>query len=313
MADGDKQGLTLIVLGEAGGAARRYRVNRAVLALSGSAILGATLAIGFLLGARFGAGAPTAAAAQPREAQTETAALARTAAAAETPEAKPAQAKSTLPVPAHPTAAAPAPAGDAAPPGEPLQILRNAQSNEVLEVRPFAADGAVRASDFDLIAGAMACPGGRAVRPDPALVRLLLETQRNFDKPLLLLGGRCPAHQDHPESEEHHHEGRAADIRVRGVSSEQLTTWLAKRGNGGIGRYVRGGFVHVDIRPGAMTQWRGEEAVPSEEAAATPKASPASAGPARADDAPGTDVAAPPPAAAERQAVVHAIEAQADP
>ena len=43
--------MTLIVLGEAGEAARRYRVNRALLALSAIAVLGTTLAIGFVIGA----------------------------------------------------------------------------------------------------------------------------------------------------------------------------------------------------------------------------------------------------------------------
>jgi hypothetical protein len=160
-------------------------------------------------------------------------------------------------------AAAAVPSADGAPAGEPLLFVRDGQQGEqVIEVHPFAADGSPRASDFALLEAELACGSGHSQQPEAALVRLLLEAQRDFGKPLVLIGGRCPAHGDHPDTAAHHRAGRAVDMRMRGVSSEQLMTWLVKRGVGGAGRYKRAGFVHVDLRTGPREQWQAEEPVP---------------------------------------------------
>lgn len=52
-----------------------------------------------------------------------------------------------------------------------------------------------------------------------------------------------------------HLQGMAADIRVKGVSTELLAKAAQRCRSGGVGRYFRSGFVHVDC--GQVRTWRG--------------------------------------------------------
>jgi hypothetical protein len=144
-----------------------------------------------------------------------------------------------------------------------LLLLRNATSDKVIELHVFAADGSPSPGAFQSLETLMACGDGHHETPDPALARVLLEAQHHFDKPLVMLGGRCARHDDHPEAVDHHRAGRAADVQLRDVSSEELMSWLIKRGTGGAGHYKhRGGFVHIDVRGGAFEHWEGKEPAP---------------------------------------------------
>jgi len=307
MVEGDKRDVTVLVLGRPGQTSRRFRFNRRAVVLLVLAILGAGLGLGYVLGSRHAvrsprapiagpsasATAPPATRAQPARPPATIAPVVAAAPAAVDAGALSAQA------PAQPVAAAAAPSAEGAGLGEPLLFVRDGQQGEqVIEVHPFAADGSPRASDFALLEAEMACGSGHSQQPEPELVRVLLAVHRDFGKPLVLIGGRCPAHADHPDTAAHHRAGRAVDLRLRGVSSEQLMTWLVKRGVGGAGRYKRAGFVHLDLRTGPREHWQAEEPLPERAKAKQPEPQPAA--PSDVEEAPTPavtpEVAAPTPA-----------------
>jgi zinc D-Ala-D-Ala carboxypeptidase len=307
MAPRDRRDLTVLVLGGPGATSRRYRIRRRLIALLVIAMLCAALGVGYVLGnrsAQRSAVASDAGADSPVEGPVLPAVPALSAKVA--PAAAPVLAvvDAGAPAPVDPlegsAAAPPVATVEGAATGEPLRILRDGQGQEVIELHPFAADGTPRASDFDRLETEMACGSGHRQKPDVALVRVLLAAQQHFGKPIVLIGGRCPAHDDRPDSANHHRAGRAVDVRVRGVSSEQLMSWLVERGVGGAGRYRRAGFVHIDVRTGPREQWEAQEAAPERP---KPKAAP-SAAPSAVDEAPipsaASEAAAPepPPASA---------------
>jgi hypothetical protein len=308
VADDESDNWTLLVLGGPGQPSRRYRVNLRAIGLLVIALMLGALGLGFVLGK--GADAHTAVASiTSSDSSAPAAVIEPVPAVAPAIAAEPPPPVVPAPVAAVSTggAAAASPPSEAAAAsaarsaevaaaaeGKPLLLLRSASSDEVVEVHPFAADGSPNASAFQLLETVMACGDGHHQAPAPALVRVLLEAQHAFDKPLVLLGGRCARHGDHPEAIDHHRAGRAADVRVRGVSTEQLMNWLVKRGAGGAGRYKGGGYVHVDVRSGPLEQWRGEEPEAPKPAAEAPK--PAANLAEAASAAEPAEAPAPPPA-----------------
>ena len=301
MAAGDKRDLTVLVLGGPGQPSRRFRINRRALGLIVLVLLCAGLGLGYVLGSR------SRQAARPAHALVTATLPGRPAVRARLTPA-PAAVNAVERVDAgfaartgvSPAAAAPEPSAEGAPPGEPLLFVHDGQQGEqVIEVHPFAADGSPRASDFAVLETELACGSGHSQSPDAALVRVLLAAHHEFAKPLVLIGGRCPAHEDHPDTAAHHRAGRAVDMRVRGVSSEQLMSWAVKRGLGGAGRYKRAGYVHVDVRTGRPEQWQGEEPSPKraelEPDPQAPPAAPSQDEAAAPAPAPAPEVAAPAP------------------
>lgn len=82
-----------------------------------------------------------------------------------------------------------------------------------------------------------------------------------LDKPISITSGvRCASHnarvRGKPRS--YHLIGKAADIRVAGISPAELYDFIDANadvfGIGGIGRYTKQNFVHVDVRSG--NKWR---------------------------------------------------------
>lgn len=72
-------------------------------------------------------------------------------------------------------------------------------------------------------------------------------------KPLRITSGyRCPAHNKAVggAAKSQHVLGTAADISARGIGVDKLAGAAEQVGFGGIGRYERQGFVHVDVRAG---------------------------------------------------------------
>ena len=53
----------------------------------------------------------------------------------------------------------------------------------------------------------------------------------------------------------YHTRGKAADVRIPGVSTQQLVRAARSLGRGGVGYYPRSGFVHIDTGPARY--WRG--------------------------------------------------------
>jgi hypothetical protein len=289
MTADDKRYVTVLVLGRPGTTARRFRISRRGLGLLALASLCAALGIGYVLGSRSVTRSAVTRVKPSAPVSVTAAAMGAQPPASAVPAVPPAANVAATDAGA-PKVAEAAPGVEAAPAGEPLRMLRDGPNQRTLELYPFAADGSSRASAFKLLETAMACGSGHSQKPDAALVRVLLEAQHNFAKPIVLLGGRCPKHDDRPDSAAQHRAGRAADVRIGGVTSEQLMSWLVKRGVGGAGRYKRAGFVHIDVRAGAREQWEAEEPAPeraepkraAQPAAAAAEATTEAAAPAQA-------------------------------
>ncbi len=108
--------------------------------------------------------------------------------------------------------------------------------------------------------------GSDPVFVDTELVDILEKIRTHFGKPLVITSAyRTAAHNKAVGGAKYsqHCYGRAADIRVAGVTVEQLAAYAEKLlpDTGGIGRYpVRSGrptgWVHVDTRP-AKSRWTG--------------------------------------------------------
>ena len=108
--------------------------------------------------------------------------------------------------------------------------------------------------------------GSDTIMIDQTLAVLLQAIREHFNKPITITSGyRTAAHNKAvggaPYSQ--HCCGRAADIRVCGVTVEQLAAYAETLlpGTGGIGRYPvkagrAAGWVHVDVRP-VKSRWTG--------------------------------------------------------
>jgi uncharacterized protein YcbK (DUF882 family) len=76
----------------------------------------------------------------------------------------------------------------------------------------------------------------------------------NIPVPIHILSGyRCPKHNAEVGGKKHsqHLLGTAADIKIDGLSVDSLAFFasqIEEFNNGGIGKYHKQGFVHVDIR-----------------------------------------------------------------
>lgn len=161
--------------------------------------------------------------------------------------------------------------------GPALSLQLDMGGSRVMRLHPFTADGRIIREAFTQLAEAMACEDGQQVSPSARLVQLLLATHERFDKPLLLVGGRCGAHDDEHGSETQHAVGRAVDLRMIGVSTGRLSQWLTEEQDvaTAIGRYRKRGFVHVDVRPGERTTWEAgsSKATTTPQQAARPRRS----------------------------------------
>ena len=103
--------------------------------------------------------------------------------------------------------------------------------------------------------------GSDPVFVDSDLVALLQAVRDHFKKPVNISSAyRTAAHNRAVGGAacSQHLYGRAADIRISGVSVEQLAACAEALllDTGGIGRYPGKGFVHVDVRK-AKSRWTG--------------------------------------------------------
>ena len=68
-------------------------------------------------------------------------------------------------------------------------------------------------------------------------------------KPLRITSGyRCPTHNAAVGARSQHVLGTAADVLAAGIGVDKLAEAAERVGFGGIGRYPKQGFVHVDVR-----------------------------------------------------------------
>ena len=85
-----------------------------------------------------------------------------------------------------------------------------------------------------------------------ALISLLQKLRDYINRPIIVNSGyRCESHNEAVGGVEnsYHTQGMAADIRVNGMSVEELATLCKWCGFKGVGIYRKKGFVHVDVRP----------------------------------------------------------------
>ena len=135
-----------------------------------------------------------------------------------------------------------------------------------LETYSLAKDGGRRLSANFAVREFACKDGSDPVFIDTRLVQMLQSIRDHFGKPVVITSAyRTAAHNKAVGGAAYsqHCYGRAADIRVAGVSVETLAAYAEKLlpDTGGIGRYpVRSGrptgWVHVDVRA-AKSRWTG--------------------------------------------------------
>lgn len=99
--------------------------------------------------------------------------------------------------------------------------------------------------------------GGHLVKVSSELVDKLQQLRNMIGKPIIINSAyRTPSHNKvvggNPNSL--HLQGKAADIRVNGISPKKLADYAEKVGFGGIGIYST--FVHLDVRE-VKSRWNG--------------------------------------------------------
>ena len=135
-----------------------------------------------------------------------------------------------------------------------------------LQVYSLARDGSTTLSPHFRVREFRCHDGSDPVVIDSALVELLEQLRAHFGKPVTITSGyRTPAHNAKAGGAKfsQHLYGRAADIRVPGVSVEDVAACAEHLlpGRGGVGRYPAkagrvAGWVHVDTRA-EKARWKG--------------------------------------------------------
>jgi uncharacterized protein YcbK (DUF882 family) len=155
------------------------------------------------------------------------------------------------------------------PDGEPTTTwlrLNALHFGEVLKIRPFDDNGLPDSQSFEALRHLMRCRiTGEEVPIEPRLVRILTQLSAIYDRPIQLVSGHRKPFVIGTKPTSQHALGRAADIRIAGVSIEELRSVAIRLGARGVGLYPEKGFVHVDVRDKAKYFWtysedEGEEA-----------------------------------------------------
>ena len=135
-----------------------------------------------------------------------------------------------------------------------------------LEAYSLAKDGGRRLSANFTVREFACLDGSDPVFVDSELVRVLQNIRDHFGEPVVITSAyRTAAHNKAVGGAAYsqHLYGKAADIRVTGISVEQVAAYAETllNGRGGIGIYPPGlgranGWVHVDVRA-AKSRWKG--------------------------------------------------------
>ncbi len=99
---------------------------------------------------------------------------------------------------------------------------------------------------------------------DPRLIETIIKIAKEFDaeKISVISGYRSPKFNSllakkgrHVALKSRHMQGQAVDIRVDCAEAENVGKWLREWFDGGVGTYIKGNFVHIDVGP--KRSWRG--------------------------------------------------------
>lgn len=130
-------------------------------------------------------------------------------------------------------------------------VLRAVHLDETVDVQLFSPRGGYDERALAALDHAFRCRRTGVERSvDPRLYERLSHIYDRFGRTVELVSG---VREQENESSRHYH-GSAMDIRIDGVSTDELYQFAASLDHGGmgVGRYPHGHFVHVDLRaPGA--------------------------------------------------------------
>jgi uncharacterized protein YcbK (DUF882 family) len=134
--------------------------------------------------------------------------------------------------------------------------ISSLRHGETIDVVPWDAQGARNDDAFAAISHLFRCRiTGHEVPANERLIKLLIALNDLYDKPLQLISGhRVPGTIDTSPTSQHVY-GTAADVRVPGVSIDELRAVALKLGARGVGLYTEKQFVHIDFRAQAKYQW----------------------------------------------------------
>jgi uncharacterized protein YcbK (DUF882 family) len=128
---------------------------------------------------------------------------------------------------------------------------------EELSVRPFDDSFRPNPDAFAQINHALRCRiTGSEINIDPRLVTVLVQLHSLYNRPIQLVSGHRTPLTIGTKKTSQHTLGRAADIRIPGVSIEELRRVAIKFGARGVGLYPEKGFVHVDVRQQNRYYWQ---------------------------------------------------------
>ena len=130
-----------------------------------------------------------------------------------------------------------------------------------LEAYSLTRDGSKKLSANFTVREFRCRDGSDPIFVDSELVALLQAIRDHFGKPVVINSAyRTAAHNASVGGAKfsQHQYGKAADIRISGITVDALADYVETllSDKGGIGRYYKDGFVHVDVRKD-KSRWKG--------------------------------------------------------
>ena len=128
--------------------------------------------------------------------------------------------------------------------------LYNINGGRSLAVQPFNAEGMPEPGAFDALKMFLRCRRTGSMQDmNPRLMALLLRISRAFGGSVLqVISAHRKADGVVTQETSQHTRGWASDIRIAGVSVEDLAEMARSLGARGVGVYPESRFVHVDVR-----------------------------------------------------------------
>ncbi len=133
-------------------------------------------------------------------------------------------------------------------------VLTAVNFRENVDVELYQEDGSFDPEALDQLNHVFRCKRTNTEKSiDPRLFEMISRIYDHFGKPMELVSG----FRNQERVSSFHFHGSASDIRIPGVSDNELHKFVTSldAGGMGIGLYPRAGFVHVDIRPEASYRW----------------------------------------------------------